>query len=142
MRKRNTPKVVVKKDPFLQGETTLKFDNFDEEQISELTESQKSDKFMSYWLEVIDPFVKYERFFEESDKSHDLNLNMIKNFHVKYVLRGSWSDRKFVMIIDNILINRFAISIKAFEKSEQLYKEGRLPIQLLEKRRSGRRKRI
>lgn len=134
-------KVSAKRNPLLQGELPLDFEGENKEDYSKLTEKQEADRFMSKWLEVMHPFTKYKRYFEETDKDADRVLKEIKNNYMKHVVRGSWPERKFVVIVDSILVSKFSFTPKVFEGREKLFEEGRLEAQLLEKR-LNRRKRI
>lgn len=134
-------KVSAKRNPLLQGEIPLDFEGDNSEDFSKLTDKQEADRFMSKWLEVMHPFTKYKRYFEETDKDPDRVLKEIKNNYMKHVVRGSWAERKFVVIVDSILVNKFSFTPKVLEGREKLFEEGRLEAQLLEKR-LNRRKRI
>lgn len=131
----------VKRNPFLQGETPLDFDDISQESVSKLTEAQEADRFMSKWLEVMHPLSKYKRYFSETDKSIEHVLREVKNYYTKYVVRGDWTERKYVVIVDSILTNKLSLTPKTFEAREKLFQEGRLEAQLLEKRME-RRKRL
>lgn len=134
-------KVPAKRNPLLQGVPPLEFEGDAKEEYSKLTDAQEADRFLSRWLEVMHPFTKYKRYFEETDKNSDRVLKEIKNNYLKHVVRGTWPERKFVVIVDSILINKFSFTPKVFEGREKLFEEGRLEAQLLEKRLT-RRKRI
>lgn len=131
-------RVSAKRNPLFKGQTPLLFDDFEEKELLELTDQQQADKFMSRWLEVFHPFTRYKRYFEETDKSNDRILKEIKNYYSKYVVQGKWPEKKYVVIIDSILLNRFSITPKTFEAREKLFNEKRLEAQLLEKRLTRR----
>jgi hypothetical protein len=134
-------KTSAKRDPLLKGAEPLPFDNLSKEEVVSLTDSQKVDKFLSRWMELIRPMTKYKRFFEASENEHGHNLRLVKNMFKHFCIDGDWSERKFVICLDGVLLSKPAISVKALEASEKLYMTENLPMQLFEKqqRRRGRR---
>lgn len=126
------------RNPLFTGEEGLQFDNIGQEELIELTDAQRADKFLSRWLEIMRPLSKYKRFFDDSDKEIDHNLKLIKNFFQRYVVEEGWDEKQFVMVVDYCLDSRRAISHKIIEAGMALYNKGDLPAQLLEKRKARR----
>lgn len=131
--------IAAKHNPLFSKKTPLEFDNFSEDELTALTSQQRADKFMSNWLQVMRPFTNYKRYFEESPKSQDHILREVKNYYSRYVVKGGWGEQKYVMIVDSILINRLSLTPSMFDRTEKLYEEGRLEVQMREKRKRRRR---
>lgn len=131
--------IAAKHNPLFSKKTPLAFDNASEDELTTLTDSQKADRFMSNWMQVMRPFYHYKRYFEDIPKSQDRVLREVKNYYSKYVAKGDWGEKKYVMIVDSILTNRFPLTPSVFEKTEKLYEEGRLEVQVQEKRKRRRR---
>ena len=135
-------KVSARRNPLFQGYTPLEFDNVLLGELTDLTDAQEGERFLSHWLEVMRPFTRYSRYFKESEKTKEHILKEVKTYFIRYVVRGDWEERKYALVLDNILANKFALAPKTFEVGSKLYEEERLPLQLQEKRAANRRNRI
>lgn len=133
-------KVSGRKNPLFHDQSTLEFDNLSKEEVTELTIEQKLDKFMSRWIELMRPVSKYSRHIEESNKSLDRIFRDVKLYYKKFVIEGEWSEKKYVMVIDNIMKSSFGITEKNLKFNGNLFDQGRLEIQLAEKRLKGGRR--
>lgn len=131
--------IPVKRNPLFSKQSPLEFDNVSAEELTALTDSQRADRFMSNWMQVMHPFSTYRRYFDETPKSEDRILRDVKNYYSRYVVKGGWGEKKYVMIVDSILTNRLQLTPSVFDKTEKLYEGGRLDVQMQEKRKRRRR---
>lgn len=104
-----------------------------------LSSEEKQDAFLSKYMELVDPVGKYNKYFESSAKGVDHILRDVKLYYKKLVLEGSWSERKYVEVIDDLFENRVVISIVTLDRSGLMYDKGQLASQR-NKTRSGRRR--
>lgn len=123
--KENLP---VKRHPLFQGKETLdQIDEFSglfpEEFVNmgELSIEQKSDKFMSDYVDKVNPVGKYKDYFSSSAKTTNHILKEIKNFHKRLVLEGSWSEEKYLDVIDGILTNKIILSVATLDRGGFMY---------------------
>lgn len=111
---------------FNDDEDTLDFGPLD---VKVLTDEQKADSFLSKYLSKVDPFEKYKKYFETSAKSNDHIMRDIKLYYKKLVLEGSWSERKYVMVVNDILENRIVLTVITLDRSGMMYEKGLLASQ-------------
>jgi len=130
-------KPAAKHNPlFMKDENALDFgEDFDPKV---LTVEEKQDDFMSKYMENIDPVGRYEKYFQSSAKSVDHILRDVKLFYKKLVLEGSWSDRKYVEVINDLFENRITISVVTLDRSGLMYDKGQLTSQRKVRRGRGR----
>lgn len=131
----------AKDNPLFQEHIPLSFDGYEEDDVLRLTENQETDSFMSRWMMNVDPFVRYASHLEDAATDEALVLSLVRHSYRKFVLRGDWSEEKYVMVVDNALISRDILSDKTFEKHGRMYEEGTLEVQQI-LRRKERRKRV
>lgn len=114
--------IPTKRNPFLQGETTL-FD-LDEEYVvveDELDPAQKADVFLSKYMEKIDPIVRYEKFFDGSVKSVDIIFREIKNLYKRTVVEKGWKEEKYIVVLDEIFKNNANLNIFTIDRLGRKY---------------------
>lgn len=128
----------ARKDPLLQGAQGLIFDNMKPEDVFELTDAQKATKFLSKYMEVIDPFVTYKEYFQASAKGEAWDMKDVKTQYVALVLKGNWSEEKYVTVINDIFENGAVFSPLTLDFRGRMYEAGQLASQ---KRQSTRRRR-
>lgn len=123
-------KISVKRNPLFLGHKGLDFG----EDVMELSDSQKSDKFMSQWMGVFKPFGRYANYLKNSGKDKAVVFREIKNYFKRYVLTDGWSEMKYVMVIDSILESGSMLIPVVIEKFGESFDNGRLSIQVTENR--------
>lgn len=126
--------VPVRRNPLMQRQAPLAFDGLEAEELLELTEDQKADRFLSRWMELVDPFVTYKRVFPRGDSDQKRILKEIKNFYKRYVLGEGWTEQKYVTVVNSILDVRGVTSPKTIEKHGVLYDNEALPSQIKDRR--------
>lgn len=117
--------IANKHNPLFKEQQGLQFDNVNEP-ITILTEDQKVDKFLSKYLEVVNPVSTYKSYFESSAKEINHILKEIKNYYKKLVLNGTWSEKKYVLVINDIFENKMLFSINTLDISGLKYDKGTL----------------
>ena len=118
----------AKRDPLLTGQEPLIADDEVEED-GYLTEEQEATIFMSRWQERVDPFVQYEEYFRSSAKSSGHILKEIRQFYIKLVVNGVWSDKKFVAVIDRLMQDSQYISAPSMDAVGRQYDRDRIRTQ-------------
>ena len=126
---RNNRKTSRRKDPLYMNKAPLLFDNITEEEELELSTSQQQDKFLSQWMELIDPFEEFPKVFNHKNNP-DRILRDIKNYYKKYVIENKWTEKKYVFVINSIFEARTILAPFTIEKFGRTYEEGLLPIQV------------
>lgn len=140
-KKRPARRVAVKRDPLLLGEEPLAFDEVTEEELLELSPQEEADLFMSTWIETMRPFTLYRRYFARPDVNQPAVLGHVKNFYTRFVTEGGWSDDKYLVSLDAVLVAGAPLSLKTLEAKGPLYDQERLPMQLREKSAQRRQRR-
>lgn len=131
-------KIAISRNPLFNNNLGLEYDDYSAEESVELTDEQKTDKFLSLWLKEIHPFTKYSKFFRNNTLSSDVVLREVKNYHKKYVIGLGWSEKKYAYILDHIMSNNMLFVPKTIENCENLYDAGRLSIQQSQKKMERR----
>lgn len=121
--KKNLP---IKRTPIMLGQKGLAFGNIPEEDVTKLTDKQKTQQFISKYMQVFDPMTRYKEYFESSAKGVDMILKEIKTYHKKLVLEKGWSERKYVAAINNILENKMVFGVITLDRAGLLYDKGLL----------------
>lgn len=131
--------IPTKRHPFLAGNQGL---DFGEElvEVYEMDENQKADVFLTKYMDVFDPLVTYERFFSSSAKGVDYILSEVKRYYRKLVVNGTWSERKYVTVINDLFENLVVFSPVTLDRSGLMYEKQSLASQRRE-RSTGRRRR-
>lgn len=117
--------IANKHNPLFKEQQGLQFDNINDP-ITILTEDQKVDKFLSKYLEVVNPVSTYKSYFESSAKEINHILKEIKNYYKKLVLNGTWSEKKYVLVINDIFENKMLFSVNTLDISGLKYDKGTL----------------
>lgn len=121
--KKNLP---IKRTPIMLGQKGLAFGNIPEEDVTKLTDKQKTQQFISKYMQVFDPMTRYKEYFESSAKGVDMILKEIKTYHKKLVLEKGWSERKYVAAVNNILENKMVFGVITLDRAGLLYDKGLL----------------
>jgi hypothetical protein len=121
--KKNLP---VKRTPLMLGQKGLNFGNIPEEDVTKLTDKQKTQQFISKYMQVFDPMERYKEYFESSAKGVDMILREIKVYHKKLVLEKGWTERKYVAAVNNILENKMVFGVITLDRAGLLYDKGLL----------------
>lgn len=132
--KKNVP---TKRHPLFQKENTLDFGDFE---VDELTEDQKTDAFISKYMDVFDPIKTYEKYFKSSAKSVDHILRDVKLYYKKLVLQGEWSEKKYVVVINDIFENNTPFTVVTLDRNGLLFEKEQLASQ--RRAKTGSRRRI
>lgn len=127
----------AKHNPLFNQENALDFgEDFDPKVLSD---EEKQDAFLSKYMDIVDPIIVYKKYFESSAKDIDHIFRDVKLYYKKLVLQGSWSERKYVEVINDLFENRVVISVVTLDRSGLMYDKGQLSSQR-KSRRTGRRK--
>jgi hypothetical protein len=116
----------IKRTPVMLGQKGLAFGNIPEEDVTKLTDKQKTQQFISKYMQVFDPMTRYKEYFESSAKGVDMILKEIKTYHKKLVLEKGWSERKYVAAVNNILENKMVFGVITLDRAGLLYDKGLL----------------
>ena len=127
-------KLPARRNPLLKQEPTLSFDDLGEEALLELTPEQQQDRFLSRWMELVDPYDTYPRVFRRGEKAGDRVLREIKLYYRTLVVEGDWTERKYVMVVNSMLEGRVPINSFSLDKWGHRYEEELLPVQIRLKR--------
>lgn len=133
--KKNIP---VKHHPLFQEEPTLDFgEEFD---VTELTEDQKVDAFLSKYMDIFKPVETFGKYFESSAKGIDHIFRDVKLYYKKLVLNGNWTEKKYVTVINDIFENKIVFSVATLDRSGLLFEKEMLGSQRRAKTGSRRRR--
>lgn len=127
----------VKRNPLMAKATPLSFDNVKAEELIQLTDEQKADRFTSRWMEIMHPFTTYARALG-GPKESKRTLKEIKNFYTRFVLREEWEEKKYVLVVNSILDARAQMGLIAIERFGKRYDDEELPAQVRERRANKR----
>jgi hypothetical protein len=116
----------IKRTPIMLGQKGLAFGNIPEEDVTKLTDKQKTQQFISKYMQVFDPMERYKEYFESSAKGVDMIIKEIKTYHKKLVLEKGWSERKYVAAVNNILENKMVFGVITLDRAGLLYDKGLL----------------
>lgn len=134
--RKKDPKFIIKRDPHLLGERPLDFDNFTEEEIMAKTDKEKAQLFLLKYKRVVKPFTSYPENFKNKQDTNRI-LSSIKRNYIKFVLNGDWGEKKYVLVINNILANNTFLNEKNIIENGISFDNGNLF-----NRRKGRRRRL
>lgn len=96
---RHTP---IKRDPFFNGAMKpLDFGDMTEDLMAK-TDDDKASKFLSDYMETVDPVAKYKSYFQASGKDTGHILRDVKLMYKRLVLEGKWSEEKLIDAFDTI----------------------------------------
>lgn len=123
----------IRRHPLYQGEPTLDFG--EDLDITELTEEQKCSLFLSKYQELVDPLVKYEKYFNSTAKGIDHIFRDVKLYYKKLVLEGTWTEKKYVTVLDDIFSNRAIFSVVTLDRAGLMFDRGGLSSQRSVRRR-------
>lgn len=118
----------------------LQFDNYTIEELMELNDEEKQERFMSKYLKFVHPFSEYKTYFATKNMQPPVFLKFVKNFYKTYVLEKEWSEEKYIMVIDHICVKDYTLSHKAMEQFGEKYHKGELDIQLTETKVDNRKR--
>lgn len=129
--KKNLP---VKRNPrYNEDENSL---DFGDALPKELSVEEKSDVFMSKYMDTIDPVERYKKYFQSSAKGLDHILRDIKLYYKKLVAEDNkWTEKKYVEVINDLMENRTVISITTLDRAGLMYDKEQLASQRKSKRR-------
>lgn len=123
----------IVRHPLYQGENALDFgEDFN---LTELTPEQETDAFLSKYQQIVDPIVKYSKYFESSAKGIDHIFRDVKIYYKKLVIEGNWSEKKYVAVLDDIFTNRAVLTITTLDLAGLRYDNGKLTSQRSTRRR-------
>lgn len=103
-----------------------------------LSDEQKKDKFMSKYMDIIDPVKEYENYFKNSAKSCGHILRDIKMFYGKLVLDSEWDERKYVACVNDLLEKNVSINVATLDNAGRSFDKGLLASQIRAQRGSRR----
>lgn len=117
----------VRHHPLYQGQPTLDFgDGID---TTAITPEKEREAFLSKYQELVDPLIKYEKYFSASAKSTSHIFREIKVNFKKLVQEGSWTEKKYVEVLDDIFTNRATLSVFTLDAAGLRYDKGQLASQ-------------
>lgn len=121
--KKNLP---IKRTPLMLGQKGLAFGNIPEEDVTKLTDKQRTSQFISKYMQVFNPVERYSDYFKSSAKGVDMILKEIKTYHKKLVIEKNWPERKYVAAVNNIFENKMVFGVFALDRAGLLYDKGLL----------------
>ena len=127
--------MTIKHDPHLQGEIPLEFDDLTIEEISKKTNKEKALLFLEKYKAIVNPLVVYSDYFRGDTVKIKETFAIIKNLYIRFVVKGEWSERKFVAVLNSLLANRAFLNSANFEENGYNFDKG-----ILQTRRRGRRR--
>lgn len=126
-RKSSLSSLSVRNHPLYQGQPTLDFgDDFD---VITITPEKEQEVFLSKYQRLVKPLIKYEKYFSASAKSKAHIFKEIKLYFKKLVQEGSWTEKKYVEVLDDIFTNRATLSIFILDSVGLRYDKGQLASQ-------------
>lgn len=131
-KKRDIP---IRRDPRLAGDLGLIFDN---DVTRPLSDEEKSEKFLSKYMEVVDPVVKFEKYFLSSGYTIQSFFKRVKTDYIRLVVNGNWEEKRFVAVVNDICENNRPYSQVSLDICSKLYDSGRLSSQQRAKNRRNR----
>lgn len=117
--------ISARRNPLMKGEATLDFGLEAEEDIA-ITDEQKTDAFMSKWMDVVDPFVRYKKYFESAAKDDAHILLEVKRYYRKLVIDGSWTEKKYVAVVNDCMNNNMTITPVTLDVKGRMYDDGKM----------------
>lgn len=88
-----------------------------------LTNDEKVDYFMAKYMKEINPVGRYDKYFKASGKTLSHLLKEIRQFYKKLVLEGTWSEKKYISVIDEIFSNLNDFNIFTLERHGLAYEK-------------------
>lgn len=116
----------AKHDPLLTGAPGLNFENLKPAEVVELTDSQKATAFLSRYLETEHPISRYRAYFESSVKGEAWEMKELKQFYLKLVVAGKWSEEKFIEVANSIFRDKQVLSAVVLDARGRMYDNGAL----------------
>lgn len=129
--KKNMPK---KHHPFYKGHSMLDFGEQTEDLLVK-TDRQKMDGFLSKYMDLFNPVEEYEKYFQNSAKTVDHILKEVKTFYKKLVIDGGWSEKKYVVVLNDIFENNVPLSLPVLDNKGFLFDKEMLDSQKVRRRR-------
>lgn len=126
----------IKRDPHLQGQRPLEFDELSVDEITAKTDTEKAQLFLEKYKRFARPLTNYRDYFQRDGKEVMVTFALIKNLYVSFVLRDGWSEKKFVASLNHILANNGFLNSDNLSRNGVEYENGRL----IQRRRSRRRR--
>lgn len=117
--------------PLYQGHPALEFDDTRPEDLHALTPKQQVDVFASKWQRVMDPFERYKTYLRPDvpNSRGPSIVRQVKNQYKRCCVTGDWDDRKFVMIVDYMLLRQMMPSASNVDRVGMMYDLNSLPYQ-------------
>lgn len=121
----------VKRNPLLQGHPGLEFDNLTPEEVIATTDDQKTETFLSRYLESFHGdrdggTDRFSRYFGSSAKGEAWELRDIKLHYKNLVLSGKWEEDKFVAVLNSLYEDHLLITPLTLEARGKFYDQGKL----------------
>lgn len=114
--------VPYSKHPLYQGLPQL---DFGEDFSQDLTPAERGHAFLSKWLEKVRPFSLYSQRFNGSEDTSRM-LRDIRRMYETFVCEQGWSELKYVIVLDHILLAGKPIYRPVFLAYSRAYDRGRL----------------
>lgn len=114
--KKNVPS---KRHPLIKEEKTLDFG--EDLDVSELTEDQQVEKFISKYMDVVKPVELYSEYFESSAKTLAHILKEVKRYYSRLVIHGTWSEKKYVAALDSIFMSQKYLNVMSLDFAGREY---------------------
>jgi hypothetical protein len=129
-----------RRNPLFMNHQGLPFDNIPEEIVTKRTDKQEADRFLTKYMQIVDPIITYQEYFDSTAKSIEYIFREIKVYYQKLVLNANWTERKYVAVINNIFENRMVFGVIALDRAGLLYDKGQLDTKSQPKRVERRRR--
>lgn len=115
-----------KRSALHQGLPGLEFPNIKPEDLIALTPEQKSEKFISKYMEVVDPIKRFPQYFNHTAKDVSVIYRQIKVGYVNLVATEKWTEKKYVAVINYIFENTGEINSFTLDRMGFMYDNGAL----------------
>lgn len=125
----------LRKDHRFIAKNSLIFDNNSGAVIDTTSEIEKCSFFWSRYMETVNPFEKFPKFWEKTAIEFEIHIKHIKDAYRRYVLNGSWSEDKFIIVTNEIFDRELRFNQFDYDKFSREYDKGNLGSKRTERRR-------
>jgi hypothetical protein len=111
----------IKRNPLMLRQLPLEFESHSAREVMALTPEQDAERFLSKWMQIVDPYETYKKFFERSVSHGEVELHFIRAFYRKYCIEDSWSEQKYATVINALLESRSMLTSKTLDLIKTYY---------------------
>jgi len=107
-----------------QGLPGLEFPNIKPEDLIALTPEQKSEKFLTKYMQIVDPIIRYSEYFDSTAKEISVIYKQIKVGYINLVVTEKWTEKKYVAVINRIFEQKSEINTFILDRIGFMYDNG------------------